>query len=527
MHNQINCRLTVILFLITVQACSSAKNIPIQPALPNIVLFLVDDMGPMDTSVPMLVNTEDKAVIHQLNHFYNTPKMQNMADKGIRFSQFYAHSVCSPTRASIFTGQNSARQGTTQWINPVENNKGQYGPSKWNWSGLKNGDAVLVDMLNNLGYQTIHVGKGHFGPMDHEGANPLKLGFKQNIGGAYQGAPGSYYGQDDYGFKTRKLYGVPHLEKYHGSDTYLTEALTLEANRAISESTDNNQPFFLYMSHYGVHTPFQDDPRFLANYKDKKTAYAQIYASMIEGVDKSLGDIEQHLKQLGIAENTLVIFVGDNGSTAPLSNKTKQRFEPYTHSSSAPLRGMKGTSYEGGMRVPFMAAWSQLNSSNYWQQILTIKPGAINTQIGTILDILPTVQHLVTGNLPKDHILDGENLSIQLSGNHNSKRSESFLNHFPHVHRSSYFTSYIEGDWKLVYYYPLEESVKQKDPLRKNGLAEYRLFNLKNDPYEQHNLASSNKDQLRTMLRKMNQDLQHKNAQFPEYNSKLLIPQLP
>ena len=165
------------------------------PGRPNIMVFLVDDMGVMDTSVAFLTDPHGHPKRYPLNDYYRTPSMQRLAAQGIRFNQFYAMSVCSPTRISIMTGQNAARHRTTNWINENLDNRGTNGAPDWNWTGLSKGDVTLPGRLRGSGYRTIHVGKGHFGPREHEGADPLNLGFDVNVAGAAFGAPGSYYGK--------------------------------------------------------------------------------------------------------------------------------------------------------------------------------------------------------------------------------------------------------------------------------------------------------------------------------------------
>ena len=304
---------------------------------PNIVVFLVDDMGVMDTSVPFLTDEAGAPKRYPLNDFYRTPNMERLARGGIRFNQFYAMSVCSPTRISIMTGQNAARHRATNWINPRQNNSGANGAPNWNWAGLKQTDVTLPKLLRNNGYRTIHVGKGHFGPEGHEGAEPLNLGFDVNVAGAAFGAPGSYYAEQNFGHGTRRAHhAVPHLDHYHGSKTFLTEALTIEAKKRVTETVERGEPFYLYFSHYAVHAPFDSDPRFAAHYVDSgKPKNAQAFATLIEGMDKSLGDMLDHFEQLGIAENTLIFFLGDNGSDAPLGHQHKV-------ACAAPLRGKKG-----------------------------------------------------------------------------------------------------------------------------------------------------------------------------------------
>jgi arylsulfatase A-like enzyme len=158
--------------------------------------MLVDDMGVMDTSLPFLTDAEGKAKRYPLNDWYRTPNMERLAAKGIRFNNFCAMSVCSPTRISIMTGQNAARHRTTNWINPDNDNAGPQGPPDWNWKGLKAGDVTLPGLLEGAGYRTIHVGKGHFGPRAFDGADPANLGFDINVAGASIGAPGQLLRRD-------------------------------------------------------------------------------------------------------------------------------------------------------------------------------------------------------------------------------------------------------------------------------------------------------------------------------------------
>ena len=483
---------------------------------PNIILFLIDDMGLMDTTVPFVVDAKGKPVKYPLNDFYRTPNMEKLAAAGTRFTQFYAHSVCSPTRASIMTGQNSARHRSTNWIKPQSNNRGNFGPAEWNWTGLDKTSITLPRLLQGAGYKTIHVGKAHFGPDNHEGSEPLNLGFDINVGGFSAGQPGSYYGEKSYGKGGSAP--VPHLEKYHGTDTFLTEALTLEANRHIEACVKEQKPFFLHMSHYALHAPFDSDPRFAKNYAQSgANKHAQAYATLVEGMDKSLGDLIVKLKELKVADNTLIIFVGDNGSDAPLGKGE--------HNSSAPYRQKKGWRYEGGMLVPFIAAWGEADKNNASQQKLPISAGAIQTQMGTILDLVPTICALAEVELPKDMPLDGYDLKPQFAGNKNEERKEDFLNHFPHEHRSSYFTSYVNDGWKVIYHYPLP--ARGQKAQGKEFSPKYELFNLKEDPFEKKDLSKSHPEQLQTIMTAMIKDLEAKKALYPQKGDKELRPQMP
>jgi len=437
---------------------------------PNIVLFLVDDMGVMDTSVSFLTDSKGLPVRHPLNGRYRTPNMERLARQGIRFSQFYAQGVSSPSRASLLTGQDAARHRTTNWIRSEENNRDEYGPYDWNWEGLRSDDPTLPRVLQEAGYRTIHVGKGHFGPFHSEGEDPLNLGFEVNVAGSSIGEPGSYLGENGYGLiRGVRSRAVPGLDKYHGTDTFLTEALTLEALAQVDTAVAAGKPFFLYLSHYAVHNPFETDRRFAAHYADTSyTPAARGYATLIEGMDKSLGDVLYHLEKLGIAENTLVIFLGDNGSDAPLGGS-------HDIGSSAPLRGKKGSEFEGGTRVPCIFAWARPG-----RNALSLPAGTVTERVGTIMDLYPTLAHAAGAALPDGHPLDGRDLTPLLEGRSDPGREDSFLCHFPHRHRGSYFTSWRHGDWKLIYYYNPEHP----------DYPQCTLFNLKEDPSESHDLLS-------------------------------------
>lgn len=471
---------------------------------PNVIVFLVDDMGVMDTSVPFLTDAAGAPVVHPLNEWYRTPNMARLAAQGTRFSTFYAQSVCSPTRATIMTGQNATRHATTQWISPHANNKGQFGPQGWNWTGLKKNDVTLPRVLQGAGYRTLFLGKAHFGPLDSEGADPLNLGFDVNIGGAPWGHPKSYYGREHYGnhpkYGQGKSHNVPHLEAYYESDTFLTEALTREANKEITKAVEAEEPFFMMLSHYALHAPFHSDPRFAENYQGSdKSKAAQAFATLVEGMDKSLGDIMDHLDLLGVAEETLIIFLGDNGSDAPLGGG-------HSVASSAPLRGKKATHYEGGMRVPFIAAWAKPDASSPAQQRLPIAHGFIQSQLGTIMDLYPTILNVAGTVNPVGHIYDGYGLGKLLSGQSDAAHPEVFLMHFPHNHRSKYFTSYRNGDWKLVYHYY---------PKLNQQSSHYELFNLKDDFAETQNLAKQNPEKLKSMVQAMVAQLSAEGALYP------------
>jgi arylsulfatase A-like enzyme len=479
---------------------------------PNIVVFLIDDLGVMDSAVPFLADEHGQPVKHALNEFYRTPQLEQLARHGTRFSQFYAMSVCSPTRVSLLTGQTSARHRTTQWIDPARRNQGRFDPKDWNWAGLKPDSVTLPKLLQKAGYRTIHCGKGHFGPFDSPGADPTRLGFDLNIGGSAAGQPGSYYGTQKFGNHPgpRAGWGVPSLEAYHGLEIFLTEALTTEFNTAIRQAAAAHQPFFGYFAHYAVHAPFQADPRFVGNYPGVSQELAA-FGSLVEGVDHSLGQVLTQLEELGIAERTLIVFAGDNGTDSP-------RGEQNAISCAAPLRGKKGTHYEGGMRAPCLIAWAKPDPDEPLQRQWPIQPGAALSQVTAIYDITPTLLEVATGSLTDlPQPSDGRSLWSELAGTPAHSPAD-FLMHFPHEHRSSHFTVFRRGEWKLVYHW------------RRPAPERYQLFQLARDPSESDNLAAKEPEQLQAMAFALLQALSESGAQPPLADDqttplKLLLPQ--
>ncbi len=243
---------------------------------PNIVLFIVDDMGWQDCSVPFWTTVTD------YNKRYRTPNMERLAREGMKFTDAYATPVCSPSRISLMTGMNAARHRVTNWTlrknASVDVKDSLLSPPEWNVNGLAPvpgiGKTVYADALPSLlrqsGYYTIHCGKAHFGAQETPAADPINIGFMVNIAGHAAGGPGSFLGTENYGNKGDTItppWGVPGLQKYHGSKTFLTEALTQEALTALEKPIADDKPFFLYMSHYAVHVPLAADERFVEKYR--------------------------------------------------------------------------------------------------------------------------------------------------------------------------------------------------------------------------------------------------------------------
>ena len=267
-----------------------------------------------------------------------------------------------------------------------------------------------------------------------------------------------------------------------------------------------------------MHNPFEVDKRFIDHYQGDPPCHseqgegssARGYATLIEGMDKSLGDVMDHLEELGIAENTLIVFLGDNGSDAPLGGS-------HDIGSSAPLRGKKGSEFEGGTRVPCIIAWARPDGKNAWQRRYPVLQGAIKPEIGTIMDIFPTLTLLAGAKvpLPPAYTEDGYLLWGILAGGEDPWHEDTFLDHFPHQHRGSYFTSWRHGDWKLIYYYnPAHPDYPQ-----------CTLYNLKDDPSESQDVLRKHPRIARHLLREMIDRLRRDNATYPvDFEGKPVLP---
>ncbi|HOD82411.1 MAG: Arylsulfatase [Planctomycetes bacterium ADurb.Bin126] len=450
---------------------------------PNIVFFLVDDMGWQDTSEPFWREPTD------LNRRYRTPNMHRLAGRGVKFTQAYACSVCSPTRVSLMTGFNAARHRVTNWT--LRKDRCQDAPHprlrmpEWNCNGLCPQGGLprsvhatpLPEFLRRAGYRTIHVGKAHWGALGTTGADPRNLGFDVNIGGHAAGGPGSYLGKQDFSAAWRKgdrIWDVPDLDKYHGQDVFLTEALTREAKRAFADAVAQDKPFYLYMSHYAVHVPFAPDERFVQAYRRAGLDQTEsMYAALVEGMDKSLGDIMDHLQALGVADNTIVLFMSDNGGLSAHGRGGK----PHTH--NRPLSSGKGSAREGGIRVPMLAYWPGVT-----------RAGSTCDELVMIEDYFPTILELagVRDARQVGGEIDGVSFVPLLRGG-KGPADRALVWHYPNVWGPQGpgigpYSAIRQGDWKYIYYHdgPREE-----------------LFNLADDISETRNLADQ-KPEIRSRL---------------------------
>ena len=478
-----------------------------QEKRPNIVLFLVDDMGWQDTSVPFWT------VRTPLNDTYQTPNMERLAKQGMLFTQAYASPISSPSRCSLLTGANAARHRVTNWTfrrgQMSDASDDLLAPPDWNYNGVCQTEGTpntfvarsFVDLLHSAGYRTIHCGKAHWGAQDTPGESPLHFGFEVNIAGHAAGGPATYlsernYGHDADGNPTGQ-FAVLGLQKYWGTGTFLTETLTLEALAALdslrcSPSPSAQAPFFLYLSHYAVHVPIDRDVRFYDKYIAKGLSEKEAaYASLVEGMDKSLGDVLDWLERNEEEDNTIVLFMSDNGGYA---SGTEWRDEPL-YTQNAPLRSGKGSLLEGGIREPMIVRWPGV-----------VKGGTRCDNSLMIEDFFPSI--LEMAGIRRYHVpqtIDGRSFVPLLKGCGRHSRQRVMVWNYPHVWGNvgpgiDLNCSIRKGDWKLIYYY-------------KTGRKE--LYNILLDIGEEHDLSAQHPRRVRRLSRQLGRRLRAMQAQRP------------
>jgi arylsulfatase A-like enzyme len=471
---------------------------------PNIVLFMVDDMGWQDTSVPFWTQRTP------LNNTYETPNMERLARQGMLFTEAYASSISSPSRCSLLTGANAARHHVTNWTfrknQMTDEADDQLTPPDWNYNGICQTEGTpntfvarsFVDILHEAGYHTIHCGKAHWGAQNTPGESPLHFGFDVNIAGHAAGGPATYlsernFGHDADGHPTAQ-FAIPGLQKYWGTGIFLTEALTQEALSALDSRP--SVPFFLYMSHYAVHIPIDRDMRFYEKYRRRGLSEKEAaYASLIEGMDKSLGDILDWLDRNGQTENTIVLFMSDNGGYA---TGAEWRDEPL-YTQNAPLRSGKGSLLEGGIREPMIVRWpGVVSGGTHCDSYLLIE------------DFFPTILEMAgirRYRVPQK--VDGRSFVPLLRGTGDPSHGRSLIWNYPHVWGNrgpgiDLNCAIREGDWKLIYSY-------------KTG--EKELYDIRHDISEEHNFAAEHPKLLRRLSRKLGKRLRAMKAQRPTFQA--------
>lgn len=432
-------------------AVSVAARAAAPAARPNLILILADDLGWADLGC-------------YGNTFNETPNIDRLARQGVRFTQFYAGPVCSPTRASIQSGQNQARVGITVHI-----------PGHWRPFAKMVEPPVALNLpleietfaerIGAAGYKTGYFGKWHLGD---EGFGPAEQGWQTAI--ETQGnvvpariAPGN-----------------------RRTAEFLTEKAVafIEANKA--------QPFLLQVSHFAVHIPLSTTPELMKKYSAKPPMpnypSRPEYAGLLDELDQSVGKIVETVDRLGLGQNTLVVFVSDNGGLHHEQGGT-------VTTSNAPLRSEKGSLYEGGVRVPAIARWPG-----------TIPAAKETAAIGSTIDFYPTFVELAQATRPPAdrQVLDGVSLLSVLRDATADLHRDTLYWHLPHYHHSTPASAMRQGDWKLIEFF------------EDGGRLE--LYNLAEDLGEQHDLAARFPDRAKAMQAALKAWRKEVQAQMPQRN---------
>lgn len=444
--------------------CFSAEKT--NPVRPNVVLIVADDLGWADLGC-------------YGSQFNRTPHLDALAKSGRRFTQAYsACPVCSPTRAALMIGKYPARLHLTDWLPGRGDLPAQRLLRPKIRQELPLEEVTIAEAFKAAGYSTGHIGKWHLGG---EGFGPTQQGFEINIAGDDRGSPASYLAP-----YVRNGRVIPGLDEAPSGE-YLTDRLSAEAEKFME--AHRQQPFFLYLPHYAVHTPLVAKESLLARYPAwDGTPHGRqenpVYAAMLESLDDGVGRVMAKLTELGLSERTIVIFTSDNGGLATIEG-------PHTPSTiNAPLRDGKGWLYEGGIRVPFIVHWPE-----------RIQPGVEETPIWSG-DVPPTL--LALCGLENHQEPDGVSLApLLLEGKSPAPRALYW--HYPHYSNQGGRpgAAIRDGDWKLIEYY-------------ETGRKE--LFDVAHDHSETRNLAEDQPERVQALADRLTTWRKAVAAQMPESN---------
>lgn len=459
--------------MLTMIVCSASAE------RPNIVFFLIDDLGYMDIGA------------NNRSTFYQTPNIDRLASESVRFTNGYAACpVCSPTRFSILTGRYPTRVDATDWF--TGRRTGRFAPAPL-IDHMPLEEFTLAEALAAAGYQTAFIGKWHLGPTEEYW--PEQQGFAINVAGHDRGSPpGGYFSP----YRNPRLPSGPDGE-------YLTDRLTDETLRILGDFHEDGRPFLVYLSFYTVHTPLQapaalvekyrelaaeqsaDQPEFAPEEqiwptdKPRRTRVVQrhaTYAAMVEKMDQNVGRVLNRLVELGVEKNTVVCFMSDNGGLATSEGSP---------TSNLPLRGGKGWLYEGGIREPMLIKCPNIAAG------VCDEPVISTDFYPTLLDIADLPPR------PEQH-QDGVSLMPLLERRGTLDRDALFW-HYPHYSNQGGFpgAAIRSGDWKLLERF--EDGAVQ-------------LYNLAQDIGERNNLAAQEPDRVAQLRSQLHQWYREVDAKF-------------
>ena len=423
---------------------------------PNVLVFLVDDLGYMDIGV------------YNPDCFYETPNVDAFSATAMRFTDGYAaNPVCSPTRYSLMTGRYPSRVDATNFFSGRR--PGKFRPAPLT-DHMPLEEITLAQALKTQGYASFFAGKWHLGPTEEY--YPQNRGFDVNKGGFSKGGP--YTGN-----KYFSPFENPELKPESPKGVHLPDRLATDTAAFIKKNAEANQPFFAYLSFYSVHNPqigrpdlvekyklrkddiqgdeFDEEEQVFPNKKRRKVRILQnqpVYAAMVEAMDEAVGKVLKQLDDSGVTENTIVIFTSDNGGLSTSEGSPTSNF---------PLRGGKGWVYEGGIREPWIVRYPGVT-----------KPGSINEQPICSIDLFPTIATAVGATVEQE--IDGVDLMPALKGEPLADRALYW--HYPHYSNQGGIPggAIRIGDFKLVERY-------------EDGRV--HLYNLKDDIGERNDLAEA------------------------------------
>jgi arylsulfatase A len=438
---------------------SSYLQTSAQQKKPNVIFILADDLGWSDLSC-------------YGNPIIQTPNIDKLAQQGMKFTNAYACPVCAPTRASMQTGQYSARLQMTDVSNGHVRPWGKLIPPKVFWR-LNTDHITIAEAIKKAGYVSGLFGKWHLGYDDQH--QPEDQGYIYPENKPFQG---NYASKLDAWVKANPYKGIGNNVK--------------QCVQFIEQNKEN--PFFCIASFSAVHTRPEARQDLIDKYKKivatNRTTIDPVYAGMCEMMDESVGLFQEVLKDLGLLDNTLVIFFSDNGGVVEERGYLFHGYENLV-TTNWPLRDEKGTLYEGGIRVPFIACWPG-----------KIEEGSVNQTPVHVVDLFPTMLDLTGSSKPQGKIFDGISW-MPLLKNKNLKPERDLVWHYPHYHHSTPASAIRSGDFKLIYFY---ETAKAE------------VYNLKNDIGEQYDLADSLPAKRDELQYKLNKWLKEVNAGMPLEN---------
>lgn len=469
------------LFLLSLLALAT----PALPGLeasdrPNIVFILADDLGWRDTSVTG-------------STFYQTPNIDRLAAEGVRFTDAYATPLCSPSRGAVLTGRYPERFQMYTAItrasqdDPEAAEEGQPHQNTLlpgSRSHLPLEEITIAEVLQDAGYYTAFIGKWHLGaPRYH----PQHQGFEEVV--VAGGAAAGYF--SPYKFLPASFSSGPDGE-------YLTERMTEEAITILREAVDEGEPLFLALWHFNVHTPLQAKGEVIDKYEKlvdpRNPQLHPVMGAMIEGLDDSVGAILSELEALGAADETIVVFASDNGGVG-----WPEAGDEMPPTSNLPMRGWKGTLFEGGVRVPMIVKWPGV-----------AKPGSVYRTPVHLVDLFPTFVGAANAMVPPTVELDGVDLRPLITGE-SQERKHPVIHYFPiefRVNGARSAAAIRDGDYKLIRFF--SEGPNQSD--------EFELYDVVEDPAESADLSKRMPDLANAMAQKLAAELQRIDARIPEPN---------